>query len=178
VSPAFIEERRVLLENYLLRLIKTSVSKSKLLLTFCTSNKIEKVPEQKKASKSDAIPDDVEVTDISIPATRTMSDHVLYQVDVCNRKKRKSFSKWTVLKRFGQFYEMDQAVRLALADKADVLASMPSSPQRKVKLFNDHMEQNFIEERRALLENYLQKMRQVPEVLRCAAFLTFLGVNV
>ncbi len=26
------------------------------------------------------MPDDVEVTDVSIPATKTMTDHVLYQV--------------------------------------------------------------------------------------------------
>lgn len=56
---------------------------------------------------ADRLPEDVEVTDLSVPATRTMTNHVLYQIDVLNMKKRSTFSKWTVLKRFNQFYEMD-----------------------------------------------------------------------
>ncbi len=48
-----------------------------------------------------------QVTHISIPSTRLMSDHVLYQVHMSNMRKRQSFSRWTVLKRYGQFYNLD-----------------------------------------------------------------------
>ena len=60
------------------------------------------------------------MTGISIPAVRKMSDHVLYQIDVSNERKRRSFRKWTVLKRFGQFFTLDQVVNFSLK-KADVL---------------------------------------------------------
>jgi hypothetical protein len=69
-----------------------------------------------QGEKKKVVDDDAEITGISIPATRsgavlaivllalmlaflpairTMSDHVLYQVDVVNSRKRKTFSKWT-----------------------------------------------------------------------------------
>jgi len=177
VSAGFIEERRVLLENYLTRLIKTKLSESSSLLKFLTTNKTKKVSEAKSAA-TEKVPDDVEVTDIAIPATRTMPDHVLYQIDLVNNKKRKSFSKWTVLKRFGQFYEMDASIRAVFATQPNIINKMPAAPQRKAKLFNDHMDSNFIENRRVLLSNYLKKMQNVPEVLRCRIFLKFLGVKV
>lgn len=60
-----------------------------------------------------------------------MSDHILYQVNVVNQKKRKTFNSWTVLKRFGQFHEMDHAVRQNLSDKPQVIAQLPPLPPRK-----------------------------------------------
>jgi hypothetical protein len=107
-----------------------------------------------------------------------MSDHVLYQIDVVNNKKRKTFSKWTVLKRFGQFYEMDSAVRGDFADKPDILSTFPAPPQRKAKLFNDHLDESFVEQRRILLENYLVRMLEHQHVVRNKHFLVFLGVTV
>jgi len=146
----------------------------KILTDFFSTDK----QEQKAGPKSKPeLPEDVEVTGITIPATRTMSDHVLYQIDVTNDHKRKSYSKWTVLKRFTQFFEMDAAVRAAFAENLELSAKLPPPPERKTKLFNDHMDEVFIEQRRVILENYLNKMLEVPEVVRAKEFLTFLGVN-
>lgn len=61
-----------------------------------------------------------------------MSDHVLYQIDVTNARLRKTFSKWTVLKRFKQFVEMDDAVRQSFANQPEILETMPAAPSKKV----------------------------------------------
>jgi len=172
----FIEERRCLLEAYLKRLVAVKVlASSEMLLTFLSSNKVESVSESK--TKAD-LPDDVEVTGVSIPATRSMSDHVLYQIDVLNTRKRSTFSKWTVLKRFGQFFEMDTALRESFAQNPAVLMSMPPAPSRRAKLLFDHMDDTFVEQRRVLLENYLTRLLHVPAAARSEVFLSFLGVSV
>lgn len=124
------------------------------------------------------MPDDVEVTDVKIPSTRTMSDHILFQIDVVNSRKRQSFSKWTVLKRFGQFYEMDQLVRSQLMQEhPEAVERMPFAPNRKSKLLSDHLDPAFVEQRRVLLESYLKKMLTILPVVRNEAFLAFLGVE-
>eukprot|EP00808_Paulinella_micropora_P016104 g33805.t1 len=175
-SPAFIEERRVLLESFLYRLVKVpEIARSELFINFLTSDMQSKRAEVKRIT---ALPDDVEITHIEVPSTRTMSDHVLYQVDVSNERKPKTYSKWTVLKRFNQFYEMDVAVRAAFEGKEDILAKLPPPPERQFRLFTDHLHDVFIQQRRVLLENYLQRMAQVEEVVRNKDFLQFLGVNV
>jgi len=92
ISPAFLEERRVLLENYLKKLVAIEdIAKNEILTSFLTSDKTDssdlKTKHEKK--KLEDIPDDIEVTGVSIPATRQMSDHVLYQIDVANSRKEK-----------------------------------------------------------------------------------------
>jgi len=176
LSPAFIEERRVLLEAFLKKLVgQKDIASCSIFVKFLTTDKQEIKVEAKKTMD---LPEDVEITGVSIPATRTMSDHVLYQIDVTNNRKRKTFSKWTVLKRFTQFFDMDTAVRNAFADKPEILEKMPPPPERKAKLFNDHMDDVFIEQRRVLLDNYLNKMLQCEDVVRNKEFLVFLGVSV
>lgn len=175
VSPQFIEDRRCLLENYMKRLMKIpEIAKSSPMMEFMKEDK----QSDKKANKEEVeLPSDVEITGVSIPATRTMSDHILYQIDVVNSRKRKTFSKWTVLKRFGQFYDMDAAVRGTLEDQPEVLETLPPPPQRKAKLIVDHMDETFVEQRRVLLENYLKQMLGCDAVIRNSEFLTFLGVS-
>jgi hypothetical protein len=51
-----------------------------------------------------------------------------------------------VLKRFGQFYDMDLALRELLFDNQEALLTLPAPPQRKAKLFNDHMDESFVEQ--------------------------------
>eukprot|EP00823_Brevimastigomonas_motovehiculus_P002254 TRINITY_DN140_c0_g1_i1.p1 TRINITY_DN140_c0_g1~~TRINITY_DN140_c0_g1_i1.p1 ORF type:complete len:328 (+),score=77.87 TRINITY_DN140_c0_g1_i1:36-1019(+) len=178
ITREFLEERRVLLEAYLKRLLAVEdFAKSEKFISFLTSDKYTEEVKEPKTLNVDTLPDDVEITGVSIPATRQMTDHILYQIDVVNIRKRKSFSKWTVLKRFGQFYEMDTTVRTLFAEKKEVLDAMPPPPMRRAKLFQDHMDKTFVEQRRCLLENYLQKMIQVLEVVRCKEFLQFMGVN-
>jgi len=61
--------------------------------------------------------------------------------------------------------------------KNDILNTLPATPERKFKLFNDHTDVNFVEQRRVLLENYLQKMVEIEDVVRDKHFLAFLGIN-
>jgi len=175
----FIEERRCLLEGYLKRLVSVkNIAASDILIEFLSEGKVEAAVEETKTEKAKGLPDDVEVTGISIPATRTMSDHVLYQIDVLNSRKRSTYSKWTVLKRFGQFFDMDFALRESFAANPVVLEMMPPAPTRRVKLLFDHMDDTFVEQRRVVLENYLNRLLQCPPVVRSEIFLSFLGVTV
>jgi len=160
------------LEAYLKKLLKVDdIAKSTLLTKFFTSNK-EK--DKTEAKKKPEFPEDVEVTGVNIPSTRLMSDHILYQIDVTNARKQPPHDKWTVLKRFGQFYDMDCTVRAAFAERPEILEKMPEPPERKAKLFNDHMDDTFVEQRRVLLANYLSNMLSVIEVVRNQDFLKFL----
>jgi len=73
---------------------------------------------------------------------------------------------------------MDTQVRADFAEQPSVLTSMPAPPERKAKLLSDHMDETFVEQRRVLLENYLQRMVDNPHVVKNKHFLTFLGVTV
>jgi len=155
------------------------VVKSDVWLDFLRSDALPEWVEPSASSSALPLPsDDAEVTGVSIPQTRLMSDHVLFQVDVVNARKRKTFSKWTVLKRFGQFFDLDAALRADFAEEDELLALLPASPQRQSKLLFDHMSPHFIEHRRVLLENYLLKLLAIPAVAKNASFLMFLGVQI
>jgi len=176
ITHSFIEQRRVLLEAYLKRLLRVEdIARSSLMTKFLSTD-VQKSKEPEVKTRVE-LPEDVEVTNISIPATRQMSDHVLYQIDVTNARKSAPFDKWTVLKRFGQFYDMDCAVRACFTEKPEILAKFPEPPERKAKLFNDHMDDTFVEHRRVLLANYLHNMLNVIEIVRNKEFLVFLGVD-
>jgi len=175
-NPAFIEERRCLLEAYLKRLLTVEkMRKYEPMLQFLDSNREDYNVEESKLSPDD-LPSDVEITDVRIPATRQMSDHTLFQIDCLNHRKRKSFQKWTVLKRFGQFVDVDATIRASLSEQPEVIARMPAAPERRSKLIYDHLDANFVEQRRVVLENYLNKLLRDPVICRNKTFLTFLGV--
>jgi len=90
-SPEFVEERRVLLQHYLQKLVAVkAIAKHKLFTTFLTKGKQKLEIKEKK----EELPEDVEITDVKIAATRIMSDHVLYQIDLFNSRKRKTYSRW------------------------------------------------------------------------------------
>lgn len=175
------KERELLLENYLRKLASVKeICDSDLFVGFLCTDKVTLDSEPKREDFSDVVdnlPDDVEVTSVSIPTVRMMPDHVLYQVDVMNERKRKSFQKWTVLKRFQQFYEMDAKIRETFFEKQAVLDSMPALPERVSKLLYDHLDDHFVEQRRVLLEHYLQKMMTTHPFYYDQAFLNFVGVN-
>jgi hypothetical protein len=219
-TPQIIEERRILLQHYLKKLVAVrELASSAILFEFLTTDKIDgsasstatahfaaassasstassasvaSAPASSSSTKSGAVgfgagpdpfslPDDYEVTAISIPAIKMMSDHVLYQIDVENVKKRSSFCRWTVLKRFGQFAEMDAALRADLSTKHTVewvTGRLPAAPPKYAKLIYDHQDDAFVDQRRVLLENYLQKLLWLPEVATHPVFLQFLGVKV
>lgn len=176
MSEHFIEERRCLLDSYLNKMLKVpDVVQSDVWLEFFSSDELSGFVEP-PVEQADFL-DDCEITSVTIPQTRLMSDHVLFMVDVMNAKKRRTFQKWTVLKRFNQFWELDAQLRADFADNEHVLAMMPASPQRQSKLLYDHMDLNFVESRRVLLENWMHKLLHIRAVVENPSFLGFLGVQ-
>eukprot|EP00954_Amorphochlora_amoebiformis_P030274 1394423-Amorphochlora_amoeboformis.AAC.2 len=90
-SPEFIEERRVLLEHYLKKIVAhKNLAKNPILTKFLTKGK----QKLEVKEKEEEMPEDVEITDVKIAATRIMSDHVLYQIDLFNERKRKTYARW------------------------------------------------------------------------------------
>eukprot|EP01083_Nonionella_stella_P060659 158288_1 len=201
-KSSFIEKRRALLDNYVKKLIQTAnVNSSQCVVNFFHNDKsaqsvIEKEEiintiqdnEEHKGDNSDKahrlsdewdFPKDQEITNIIIQSTRKMTDHVLYQICVSNSHKRASFRAWTVLKRFTQFYDMDLQLRATIEiESPHLIDKLPPAPTRKFKFVHDHMDDDFIEERRVLLQNYLSKLLRFPEVAKNEDFLGFLGVDI
>lgn len=177
VDPEFMEERRCLFESYLKILLKDKHNKdNQRLFDFLSTDKKGALIETTETSLE--APSDVEVTSVGVPSTRAMTDHVLYQIDVVNCHKRKTFSKWTVLKRFTQVHQMDAEMRETLATESpSVVSQLPPCPPRQVKIFFDHMDDAFIEQRRALLQNYFNRLIRIPTVVRHPMLLNFLGVE-
>jgi hypothetical protein len=182
VSVQFIETRRALLENFLKKLLSVpQVAASAEMVGFLTSDKV--VTDEvvtivdEKTRIENELPDDVEITAVSVPSTRTMTDHILYQVLVENRRQHQSYSKWSFLKRYSAFTQMDIELRKAHAGNPTLLAALPTLPAKEIKLFTNHMGENFVEKRRVLLENYLRNMMKHVEIVHTPEFLSFLGVQ-
>jgi len=176
-SEHFIEERRCLLDHYLKRMAGVAdVAQSEVWADFLRSDLLPKPVDPPVDNFSPR--DDAEVTGVSIPQTRMMSDHVLYQVDVMNVRKRRTFQKWTVLKRFSQFSELNDVLRAEFANDESVLSSLPASPSRASKLIYNHLDLHFVEQRRVLLENWMRKLMRIDAVSRSHNLLSFLGVQV
>jgi len=107
-----------------------------------------------------------------------MSDHVLYKIDYYNSQKAEDYRNWTTLKRFGQFFDMDTALRgWAKLNHPQLLKEMPVVPQRKSKVIFDHSSIKFVEERRALLEHYMNKLLLLPELANSDIFMNFAGIK-
>merc|ERR1719273_2880210 len=111
-----------------------------------------------------------EVTDITIPKFRKMTDHILYTIEVTNSNIK---SNWIVLKRYTQFFNMDNKCRENLEKQG---VKLPERPHRKAKVMFDHMSSFFIERRRVLMQNYLRKVLLIPQYAHHVDFLEFLGV--
>jgi len=133
-----------------------------------------------------------EVTSISIPAAQVLkNDHVVYVVNLENTNKA-VFSSWTILKRFEDFWRINQKIRAILheyiwrqregrmekhVDWTRVLREMPSLPPRESKILVDHLQQRFVERRRLLLELYLRRIVAHPHIVTLDCVLDFLGCN-
>ena len=179
-SKEFIDERKVLLNNYLKKCISfPEIGKCKEFSDFFTSDRIDgdlDTPLRNPfyVPSLQEMPDDVEVTDVTISSVRYMHDHVLFQCDVLNIRKRKTFQNWTVLKRFGQFHDMDTLLREDFKGHA-IVNYLPTLPSRKLKLLENHLDPAFVEIRRALLEHYIKYLIRMTEAIRNKHVLEFLG---
>lgn len=133
-----------------------------------------------------------EVSDVCIPSAQILkNDHVVFQLNVENLARASggygddSHTRWTVLKRYGEFRIMDDRIRAELAAKhasdptalASALSSLPFLPPKELKLMVDHLQSRFIEKRRLLLEVYLKKIIALPHVAVLDPVLEFLGCN-
>jgi len=176
VDLNFIEQRRVLLNNFIQKITKIdSLRMSQEVVCWLMENAERREITDKNEKK---FPESQEITSIRIPTTRKMSDHMLYKIDYYNSRKAEDFRNWTTLKRFGQFFDMDNALReWAKINQPELLIKMPSPPQRRSKVIVDHLSKKFVEERRALLENYMNKLLQLPQIANSDIFMDFAGIR-
>jgi len=199
MNPRFIATRRVLLNNYLQTVITIpELARSPMFMDFVLPDEDDifeqdsvsfkthdKAASDYKHNNVDNLSDsdsEEEVTSVSIPKAQIVRNHyVVYRINVTNVRKRKSFSQWTVLKRFTDFYRFDWQFRQAINEKYlgklhDLYKSLPTFPPKRNKLFVDHLDRNFIEYRRLLLEQYLKAMLCVPELSNHRYLREFLDV--
>jgi len=176
VDLNFIEQRRVLLNNFIERVTQIdSLRMSQELVCWLMDNAERR---EVTDNSDEKFPESQEITSISIPTTRKMSDHMLYKIDYCNSRKTEDFRNWTTLKRFGQFFDMDTALReWVKANHLELLKEMPNPPQRRPKVIVDHLSKKFVEERRALLESYMNKLLLIPKIANSEVFMDFAGLK-
>ncbi|MES1909125.1 MAG: hypothetical protein MHM6MM_001925 [Cercozoa sp. M6MM] len=182
-SPHLLQERLVLLDNFITRSLAMPTLKSLPAFTAFLTDGGELLENEEADAHLPPLerpiefPKTQEITDVRIPSVRHVGDHVIYRIDVSNANKRQSFGQWTVLKRYTQFFAMDEKLRADFRLDVEFLQTMPQLPPRRPKMLSDHMDSEFIEQRRALLEAYLRCMLRVRRIASNATFLEFLGVH-
>jgi len=181
----FVEERRALLEHFLSEAVNIGeVREAAVMHEFLHSNEISAnvaraIEEQFSSANENLqnVVEELEVAEIWVPSTKKMRDHCLYQIHCANGSvaERSEWNEWVVLKRYRDFYDMDHNLREELP--SGVVKDLPVLPERQSKIMTDHMDPDFIDQRRILLQNYLQKLVRVPDVQHCQSFLKFVNVN-
>lgn len=116
------------------------------------------------------------IKSVSIPSHHITENIVLYEVEVSN----KNFI-WNLWLRFDQFSKLHQQLsELAVEYTAKYSPTnraeynLPPFPVKQPKIIVDHKSRQFVEERRALLENFIQKVLSNEEFRHYEAFVTFL----
>lgn len=107
---------------------------------------------------------------ISIPGYHISGDVVFYEVVVTNTRLR-----WNIWVRFESFTLLHLLIKeLAAELKDEDVELIPPIPDRHLKILIDHRSQEFIENRRALLENFLQKINKNQTLRYAEDFIHFL----
>jgi len=116
------------------------------------------------------------IKSVTIPSHHITENVVLYEVEVSN----KNFI-WNLWLRFDQFNKLHQQLsELAVEYTAKYSPRnrsryhLPPFPVKQPKIIVDHKSRQFVEERRALLENFIQKVLLNEEFRHYEAFVTFL----
>ena len=99
-DPAFLEERRVLLQLWCRRMNSVrDIADSSAFRTFFQTDVLDAlvaVPDDRSH-----FPDDAEITQVEIPVARTMSDHILFKVRAAHyssqRPLHRTLDGWAVL---------------------------------------------------------------------------------
>jgi hypothetical protein len=120
-----------------------------------------------------------EVTAVSIVSSTILKgDHVVYQIHAYNKHQRKSYAHWTALRRYVEFSSLDERVRATLESRNPHFRTdlLPQLPEKEWKLLVDHLDKDFIEKRRLLLQLYLRKMIHIEEVVEMDVFQKFINL--
>ena len=96
---------------------------------------------------------------------------VVYEVDVSNKKLR-----WNLWLRFEFFHVLHQMLQELVSELStpELSVALPPFPDKRLKLFTDHFNDHFIENRRMLLDNYLQKILANRYLRHSEIFISFL----
>ena len=81
-----------------------------------------------------------------------------------------------VHRRFHDFNAILHELKLSFKG-SHLATSLPSLPPKEWKLFQDHSDATFIENRRAALETFLRSMMRVPRTINVSTFRQFLGIS-
>lgn len=113
---------------------------------------------------------------VCIPSFYQAEDYIVYEVEVSNKKIR-----WNVWHRFDSFYMLHHMLLEIAASLSQNLArfiSLPPFPEKRVKYITNHFEQEFIENRRMLLENYIKKALLMPDFKHSNILTSFLTPDI
>jgi len=113
---------------------------------------------------------------VCIPSYYQAEDYIVYEVEVSNKKIR-----WNVWHRFDSFYMLHHMLLEIAASLSQNMAryiSLPPFPEKRVKYITDHFEQEFIENRRMLLENYIKKVLVLPDFKHSNILTSFLTPDI
>lgn len=193
-SQDFIKRRCVFLDKFLQKLSQNHTLVSSLeFQLFTQQNKVDLIPKHliTRSGSLTSFPDDIrrtlsdmsesfsEIASISIPSTKQMSDHTLFQI-FCTKETEgmEHPNEWVSLKRYRDFHEMDRKVKIQLSVECPRAAKLiPKLPHRSMKILLNHFHPDFIEERRLMLEHYLQEMVAIPQVMSNDVFLRFINAR-
>jgi len=106
---------------------------------------------------------------VRVPTYILKDDAASYKVELASNQK-----EWTLWIRFELFHSFNQQMEHYVHSN-DISFIFPPFPNRHFKYFTDHFDENFIENRRMLLENYLVKLLENKAIRHCPIFLQFLA---
>jgi len=78
-------------------------------------------------------------------------------------------------RRFSHFYDLNNDL-LSWTASSHLYDMLPSLPSRQWKLISDHLDDEFVQARRAELEIYMQRLLRVPRVTQSPEFLDFVNL--
>jgi hypothetical protein len=180
LDAGFIEQRRVLLETFMKKVSEIeSCRTSNSLRLFLDTDQIE-LRESEKLDDVGILKEyhSLDVAEVWIPSVKVMADHTLFQIHCANSEKEQGgnpdLNEWVSLKRYQDFFDIDQKLRQAYPTLA---VHFPPLPEKVLKILIDHNDSKFVEERRVVLENYLKKMIRIEQVVNDKHFLRFLNAD-
>mmetsp|Transcript_11606 Transcript_11606/g.22080 ORF Transcript_11606/g.22080 Transcript_11606/m.22080 type:complete len:301 (+) Transcript_11606:40-942(+) len=186
-SRHFLDMRKTLLSNFLERLVQSSqYNQNFWLLEFFRPDHSDQ-PENASTSDTTSlytsptcstladmgsgtsfVSETEEVTSLSVSSAQILQhDHVVYQINLFNQHKPVEYQHWTVLRRYNDFlalhknlinYYLSEDVQNKSHNCSQLIDSLPFLPSKLPKVFKDHLDAGFIEERRLVLQLYLRKL--------------------